>query len=63
MEPGQHGRDLVRLALEDGLNRPVREVAHPAAEAEIPGLALRIITKKYALNPAMKWHVYVSVAS
>lgn len=58
MEPGQHCRDLVRFALEDDFNRPVRKVANPTAEAEMPGLAFRIITKKYTLDPAMNNGMY-----
>src|SRR5215204_6273981 len=49
--PVDHAPDAVRVALEDGLDRAVRAVPHPAAEAERARPVARLGAEEDALNP------------
>ena len=49
-DEGQRLLDRLRLALEDRLHAPIREIAHPAREPELFGPPARRLPKPHALH-------------
>ena len=52
-EPVDEHLDFVRQALELGLDRPVRAVSHPSADAELLGASASALAEPHALDAAV----------